>query len=36
MRDLIGSRLRVVWIANDGTETVVADTTEGYRVLETR
>ena len=29
------SRLRVVWIASDGSETVLADTTEGYRVLET-
>jgi uncharacterized protein (DUF427 family) len=29
------SRLRVVWIGNDGKQTVLADTTEGYRVLET-
>lgn len=29
------SRLKVVWTAIDGTETVLADTTEGYRVLET-
>lgn len=29
------NRLRVVWIAKDGTETTIADTTEGYRVLET-
>ncbi|CAD6587646.1 MAG: mRNA-decapping enzyme subunit 2 [Tremellales sp. Tagirdzhanova-0007] len=28
-------RLRVIWIATDGAETVLADTTEGYRVLET-
>jgi hypothetical protein len=34
-KKLIRSRLRVVWTALDGTETVVADTEEGYRVLET-
>jgi hypothetical protein len=33
--DVSHSRLRVVWTATDGTETVIADTTEGYRVLET-
>lgn len=33
---LIGySRLQVIWFAKDGTETILADTTEGYRVLET-
>jgi uncharacterized protein (DUF427 family) len=25
----------VIWYGEDGTETVLADTTEGYRVLET-
>ena len=35
MRELTCSRLRVVWTALDGTETVVAETEEGYRVLET-
>lgn len=29
------NRLRVVWISEEGTETIIADTTEGYRVLET-
>lgn len=29
------SRLQVTWVANDGNETVLADTTEGMRVLET-
>ncbi|WWC71000.1 uncharacterized protein I206_104953 [Kwoniella pini CBS 10737] len=29
------NRLRVIWTTNDGTETVIADTTEGFRVLET-
>jgi len=29
------SRLQVRWVANDGNETVLADTTEGMRVLET-
>ncbi|OCF37264.1 hypothetical protein I317_00009 [Kwoniella heveanensis CBS 569] len=29
------NRLRVVWTSNQGEETTVADTTEGYRVLET-
>ncbi|PWN89342.1 DUF427-domain-containing protein [Acaromyces ingoldii] len=29
------ARLRVVWRAPDHSETVVADTTQGYRVLET-
>ncbi|KAM0789688.1 hypothetical protein ACM66B_006548 [Microbotryomycetes sp. NB124-2] len=28
-------RLRVVWIAPDGAQTVIADTQSGYRVLET-
>ena len=35
LRELTNSRLRVVWTALDGTETVVAETEEGYRVLET-
>jgi hypothetical protein len=35
LRELTTSRLRVVWTALDGTETVVAETEEGYRVLET-
>jgi uncharacterized protein (DUF427 family) len=29
------NRLRVVWYAHDGSETVLAETTEAYRVLET-
>ncbi|WVQ96329.1 hypothetical protein IAU59_003433 [Kwoniella sp. CBS 9459] len=29
------NRLRVIWISSDGQETIVADTTDGYRVLET-
>ncbi|WVW84939.1 hypothetical protein I302_106975 [Kwoniella bestiolae CBS 10118] len=29
------NRLRVVWTSAEGIETVIADTTEGYRVLET-
>lgn len=35
LRELTNSRLRVVWTALDGTETVIAETEEGYRVLET-
>ena len=35
LRELTSSRLRVVWTALDGTETVIAETEEGYRVLET-
>ena len=31
----VHSRLQVIWTADDGTETIIADTTEGYRVLET-
>lgn len=30
------SHLRVVWTDEAGKETVIADTKEGYRVLETR
>jgi hypothetical protein len=29
------ARLRVVWTDAQGTETTLADTTDGYRVLET-
>ncbi len=29
------SRLQVIWFGNDGSETILADTIEGYRVLET-
>lgn len=29
-------RLRVLWTGKNGVETVLADSTEGYRVLETR
>ncbi|WRT68024.1 uncharacterized protein IL334_004999 [Kwoniella shivajii] len=29
------NRLRVVWTSTQGEETIIADTTEGYRVLET-
>ncbi|WVR06562.1 hypothetical protein IAU60_003593 [Kwoniella sp. DSM 27419] len=29
------NRLRVVWVAETGEETVLAETTEGYRILET-
>lgn len=35
LRELMCSRLRVIWTAVDGTETVVAETENGYRVLET-
>ncbi|WWD05327.1 hypothetical protein V865_003400 [Kwoniella europaea PYCC6329] len=29
------NRLRVIWTSSEGTETIIADSTEGYRVLET-
>lgn len=32
----VPQRLRVVWMSPEGEELVLADTTAGYRVLETR
>ena len=36
LTDLDYSRLQVIWVAKDGQETVLADTTSALRVLETR